>query len=86
MSYASNGENERLQKLRTELENIITVIEAEQKILKEEIKPIRQKVAILELKKSVRRRRDELDGLPIQRAKKEDKENKRVRTCMPAMR
>jgi oligoendopeptidase F len=73
MSYASNGENERLQKLRTELENIITVIEAEQKILEEEIKPIRQKVAILELKKSVRRRRDELAGLPIQRAKKEDK-------------
>jgi len=73
MSYASNGENERIQKLRTELENIITVIEAEQKILEEEIKPIRQKVAILELKKSVRRRRDELAGLPIQRAKKEDK-------------
>jgi hypothetical protein len=58
MSYASNGKNERLQKLRTELENIITVIEAEQKILEEEIKPIRQRVAILELKKSVRRRRD----------------------------
>jgi len=73
MSYASNGENERLQELRTELENIITVIEAEQKILEEEIKPIRQKVAILELKKSVRRRRDELSGLPIQRAKREDK-------------
>jgi oligoendopeptidase F len=73
MSYASNGENERIQKLRTELENIITVIEAEQKILEEEINPIRQKVAILELKKSVRRRRDELAGLPIQRAKREDK-------------
>jgi len=73
MSYASNGENERLQKLRTEVENIITVIEAEQKILEEEIKPIRQKVAILELKKSVRRRRDELAGLPIQKARPEDK-------------
>jgi len=73
MSYASNGENERLQKLRTEVENIITVIEAEQKVLKEEIKPIRQKVAILELLKSVRRRRDELAGLPIQGAKREDK-------------
>jgi len=73
MSYASNGENERFQKLKTELENIITVIEAEQKILEEEIKPIRQKVAILELKKSVRRRRDELAGLPIQGAKREDK-------------
>jgi hypothetical protein len=70
MSYASNCENERLQKLKTELENVITVIEAEQKILKEEIKPIRQKVAILELKKSVRRRQEELAGLPIKIAKK----------------
>jgi len=78
MSYASNCENERLQKLRTELEYIITVIEAEQKILEEEIKPIRQKVAILELKKSVRRRQDELAGLPIKRAKKEDKKQMRV--------
>jgi hypothetical protein len=71
MSYASNGENERLQKRRTELESRLVAVEAEQKILEEEIKPIRQKVAILELKKSVRRRRDELAGLPIERAKKE---------------
>jgi len=49
------------------------LIEAEQKILEEEMKPIRQKVAILELKKSVKGRRDELAGLPIKRAKKEDK-------------
>jgi hypothetical protein len=73
MSYASNGEIERLQKLRTELKNMITVIEAEQKNLEEKIKPIRQKVAILELKKSVRRRREELAGLRLQRARPEDK-------------
>lgn len=73
MSYASNSENEKLQKLRTEVENIITVIEAEQKVLEEEMKPIRQKVAIRELEESVRRRRDELAGLPIQRAKRKDK-------------
>jgi hypothetical protein len=73
MSYASNGEIERLQKLRTELKNMITVIEAEQKNLEEKIKPIRQKVAILELKKSVRRRRAELAGLRLQRARPEDK-------------
>jgi len=54
------------------LESIITVIEAEQRTLKEEIKVIRQKVAIRELLKSVRKRRDELDGLPIQRAKREE--------------
>jgi len=73
MSYAPNGENERLQKLRTELESRLAAVEAEQKILEEEIKPIRQKVAILELTKSVKRRRDELAGLPIKRAKKEGK-------------
>jgi len=73
MSCASNGEIERLQKLRTELENMITVIETERKTLEEEIKPIRQKVAILELKQSVRRRRNELAGLRLQRAKSEDK-------------
>jgi oligoendopeptidase F len=83
MSYASNGEDERLQKLRTELENVITVIEVEQKILEEEIKPIRQKVAFLELKKSVRRRRDELAGLPIKRAKKEDKKTNACVACSP---
>jgi CII-binding regulator of phage lambda lysogenization HflD len=73
MTYTFKDETEKLQNLKTGLENIITVIEAEQKILEEEMKPIRQKVAILELKKSVRRRRDELSGLPIQRAKREDK-------------
>lgn len=72
MSHAFKDEIEKLQNLKTELENIITVIEAEQRTLEEEIKPVRQKVAILELKKSVKRRRDELVGLPIQRAKREE--------------
>jgi len=72
MTYAFKDETERLHELRTELENIIAVVEAEQRTLKEEIKVIRQKVAIRELQKSVRRRRDELAGLPIQRAKRED--------------
>jgi CII-binding regulator of phage lambda lysogenization HflD len=72
MPYPFKDETEKFQNLKTELERIITVIEAEQKTLEEEIRPIRQKVAILELKKSVRKRRDELDGLPIQRAKREE--------------
>jgi len=55
------------------LENRIAVVEAEQRTLEEEIKVIRQKVAIRELQKSVRRRRDELAGLPTQRAEREDK-------------
>ncbi|MCK5563250.1 hypothetical protein KAI30_03675 [Candidatus Bathyarchaeota archaeon] len=73
MTYTFKDETEKLQNLKTELENRISVVEAEQRTLEEEMKPIRQKVAILELKKSVRRRRDELAGLPIQRAKREDK-------------
>jgi len=72
MPYTLKDETEKLQNLKTELENIITVIEAEQRTLEEEIKPIRQKVAIQELLKSVRKRRDELDGLPIQRTKREE--------------
>jgi hypothetical protein len=72
MPYTFKDETEKLQNLKTELENIITVIEAEQRTLEEEIKPIRQKVAIQELLKSVRKRRDELDGLPIQRTKREE--------------
>jgi hypothetical protein len=72
MPYTFKDETAKLQNLKTELESIITVIETEQKTLEEEIKVIRQKVAIRELLKSVRKRRDELDGLPIQRAKREE--------------
>lgn len=73
MNYAFKDETEKFQDLKTELENKIAVVEAEQRILEEEIKVIKQKVAIRELLKSTRRRRDELAGLPIQRAKREDK-------------
>jgi len=73
MAYAFNDKTERFQELRTELENRIAVVEAEQRTLEEEIKVIRQKVALRELLKSMMRRRDELAGLPIQRAKREDK-------------
>jgi hypothetical protein len=43
--YTFNDETEKLQNLKTGLESI-TVIEAEQKTLKEEIKIVRQEVAI----------------------------------------
>jgi hypothetical protein len=72
MLYTFKDETEKLQNLKTELESIITVIEAEQRTLEEEIKVIRQKVAIRELLKSVRKRRSELAGLPIQRTKREE--------------
>ena len=73
MTCAFKDETEKPQDLRTELENRIAVVEAEQRTLEEEMKIIRQKVAIRELLKSMMRRRDELAGLPIQRAKREDK-------------
>ena len=73
MTYTFKDETEKFQDLRTELKNRIAVVEAEQRILEEEIKVIRQKVAIRELLKSMRRRRDELAGLPIQGAKREDR-------------
>ncbi|RLI46192.1 hypothetical protein DRO69_03625 [Candidatus Bathyarchaeota archaeon] len=72
MNYVLKNENEKFQDLKTELENRIAFVEAEQRALEEEIKVIRQKMAIQELLKSVRRRRDELAGLPIQRAKQEE--------------
>ncbi len=72
MTHAFKDETEKPQDLKTELENRIAVVEAEQRTLEEEIKTIRQEVAIQELLKSVRRRRDELAGLPIQRAKREE--------------
>jgi hypothetical protein len=71
MVQSSNGEIDRLRKLRTELENRIAMIEGEQMTLEEETKVIRQKVTILELWKSVRKRRDELAGLRIHRARLE---------------
>ena len=73
MTYTFKDETEKIQDLKTELENRIAVVEAEQRTLEEEMKIIRQKVAIRELLKSMRRRRDELADLPIQRARPEDK-------------
>jgi prophage DNA circulation protein len=72
MNYIFKDETEKFQDLKTELKNRIAVVEAEQRALEEEIKAIRQKMAIQELLKSVRRRRDELAGLPLQRAKRKE--------------
>jgi len=73
MTHTFKDETKKPQDLKTELENRIAVVETEQRTLEEEVKIIRQKVAIRELLKSMMRRRDELAGLPIQRAKREDK-------------
>jgi hypothetical protein len=68
---------EKLQKLRTELESRLAVIEEEQKAEEEEIKVLRQKVAIRELEESVRRRQKELEGLRLEKKTLENQTNDR---------
>jgi len=72
MADTSNGEIDRLQRLRTELENRLAALEEEQKTLEEETKTIRQKLAIRELEESVRKRQKELAGLRLEKQKLED--------------
>jgi len=71
----SKDEMEKLQKLRTELESRLAVIEDEQKAEEEEIKILREKVAIRELEESVRRRQQELSGLRFEKKRLEDESN-----------
>jgi len=77
MFDSSKDEMEKLQKLRTELESRLAVIEEEQKAEEEEIKVLRQKVAIRELEESVRRRQKELEGLRLEKKTLEDQTNDR---------
>jgi len=81
MDHMFETEIEGLQQLRSELENILGVIETQQKTLEEETKILRRKLALQKLDKkeavrklleSVKRRREELAGLPIQRGTPED--------------
>jgi len=75
MADISSSQIERLQRLRIELESRLTTIDAEQKSLEEKIKPIRQKVAIQELQEAVRKRRDELAALRLQKKRLDDETN-----------
>jgi len=50
-----------------ELEGLLVAIDVEQKTLEEEIKPIREKMAIQELQEAVRKKRDELAALRLQK-------------------
>jgi hypothetical protein len=77
MVDSSKDEMEKLQKLRTELESRLAAIEEEQKAEEEEIKVLREKVAIRELEESVRIRRKELEGLRLEKKTLEDQTNDR---------
>lgn len=73
MVYTPNREIETLQRLKIEMERRLTAIDEEQKTLEKETKIIKQKVAIQELQKAVRKRRDELASLRLKRAELENK-------------
>ena len=65
-------EVEKLQKLRTELESRLAVIEDEQQTVEENIKVLREKAAIRELEKTMRAKQDALASLRIEKKELED--------------
>jgi len=72
MSDIYSSKSEWFQKRKMELEAKLVTIDAEQKSLEEEIEPIRQRVAIQELTELVRKKRDELAVLRLQKKRLED--------------
>ena len=75
MVDTSKDELEKLQKLRTEFESRLAAIEEEQNTVEKGMKILRQKVAIRELDESVRRKRQELAGLRLEKKRLEDETN-----------
>ncbi len=75
MSDIYSSQNERFQKQKMELEAKLMAIDAEQKSLEEKIEPLRQKVAIQELQEVVRKKRDELAVLRLQKKRLEAESN-----------
>jgi hypothetical protein len=75
MADIFGSQNEWFQKLKMDLEAKLVAIDAEQKSLEEKIEPMRQKVAIQELTEAVRKRRDELAVLRLQKKRLEDESN-----------
>jgi hypothetical protein len=73
MVDTSKDEMEKLQKLRTELESRLAVIENEQRNVEENIKVLREKAAIRELEKTMRAKQDALANLRIEKKELEDK-------------
>jgi prophage DNA circulation protein len=72
MVDTSKDEMEKLQKLRTELESRLAVIEDEQQTVEENIKVLREKAAIRELEKTMRAKQDALASLRIEKKELED--------------
>jgi len=75
MANTPQDEMEKLQKLRTELESRLAVIDDEHRTVEENIKVLREKVAIRELEELVRRRQEELAGLRLEKKSLEDETN-----------
>jgi len=66
-------ELERLQKLRTELENRLASIEDEHKTVEEDIKILKEKLAIQELEKKLKEKQDAVATLRVEKNELEDK-------------
>jgi len=75
MVDTSNDELEKLRKLRTRLESRLAAVEEEQKAEEEEINILREKVAIQELDRSLRKRQAELSDLRLEKKRLEDGPN-----------
>jgi len=69
----SSQELERLQKLRTELESRLAAIDDEQKTVEEDVRVLREKLAIRELEEKMREKRDAVASLRIEKNELEEK-------------
>jgi hypothetical protein len=69
----TSQELERLQKLKAELESRLVAVEDEQKTVEENVKILREKVAIRELEKKAKEKRDVVVSLRIEKKELEDK-------------
>jgi len=69
----TSQELERLQKLRTELESRLASVEDEHKTVEEDIRILKEKLAIQELEKKLKEKQDVLAGLRIEKNELEDK-------------
>lgn len=69
----TSQELERLQKVRTELESRLVTIEDQQKDVEEDVRLLREKVAIRELEKKIREKGEAVAGLRNEKKELEDK-------------
>jgi predicted nucleic acid-binding Zn-ribbon protein len=73
MVDSPEDELEKLQKLRTELESRLAEIDEKRETEEENVKVLREKVAIRELEEKISAKQDSLAGLRIEKNELEDK-------------